>query len=330
MSVVIYRDNDARAIFIEDANGAQFLNALHATLDLSTSKVSVTDTAKEIRLVSDIEYNLIVDDSGTDYGSTPTEVVNSLNAMFQASGSSSGNIPVITSSSSINSTEGDTINYELTADYGVGYEWSNLPAGLVTVEGNMRKLVGGSDLPAGTYTIAVKAINYFGFDQETLTINVANAAFSNSKSVQFQNQDWLEGNAALLSPVLGRLGNGSGSTDAWSISLFYKGSSANPGQIILYYGSGDISNSGYFHLMQLNSGGSKSLRLKYGTNNNNLRIQTNPGTIIPNTWHHILVTYDGGTTGVASGELNDYYSRFKIFIDNVEQSTNKSQSNIGV
>jgi len=44
MSTTIYRDNEANAIFIEDANGAQFLNSLHATVD--NNLVSITDTAK--------------------------------------------------------------------------------------------------------------------------------------------------------------------------------------------------------------------------------------------------------------------------------------------
>ena len=43
-----------------------------------------------------------------------------------------------------------------------------------------------------------------------------------------------------------------------------------------------------------------------------------------------MVTYDGGTTGSSSGSINDYYSRFKIFIDGVEQTTINSNSNYGI
>ncbi len=45
-----------------------------------------------------------------------------------------------------------------------------------------------------------------------------------------------------------------------------------------------------------------------------------------------MITYDGGTTGVASGDLNDYYSRFKIFVnasDGIEENVTKSQGNYG-
>ena len=81
--------------------------------------------------------------------------------------------------------------------------------------------------------------------------------------------------------------------------------------------------------MQINSSGNKLLRLRYGSNNNNLRLQTPVGSIVAGTWHHILITYDGGTTGSSSGSLNDYYSRFKIFIDGSQVTTNNSQSNYG-
>ena len=326
MSTTIYRDNEANAIFIEDANGAQFLNSLHATVD--NSLVSITDTAKNFDLVSGLSHTEIVDQNGDEYGATPTEACDALNAIFQASGST-GEVPVITSNTSVNLTQGETLNYELIADYGVGYEWDNLPSGVVTVDGNIRKLIGGSSLTVGTYTPTVKAINYFGEDSETITITVSDPPFSNTKSVQFQNQDWLGANASLLNSILGRSGNGSGSSDAWSISLYWKGSSANQGQTIFYFGDNDVANGGYIQLMQINSSGNKLLRLKYGTNNNNLRLQTTAGTINTNTWHHILITYDGGTTGSSSADINDYYSRFKIFVDGVEQTTNNSNSNYG-
>lgn len=326
MSTTIYRDNEANAIFIEDANGAQFLNSLHATVD--NNLVSITDTAKNFDLVSSLDHNDIVDQNGDVYGATPTEACDALNAIFQASGST-GEVPVITSNTTVNLTTGDTLNYELLADYGVGYEWSNLPTGVTTVDGNVRKLIGGSSLTAGTYTPSVKAINYFGEDEETITITVSDPPFSNTKSIQFYNQDYLGANASLVDSILGRSSNGSGSSDAWSISFYWKGSSANQGQTIFYFGDNDVANGGYIQVMQVNSSGNKLLRLKYGTNNNNLRLQTPSGSVAVNTWHHVLITYDGGTTGSSSDDIDDYYGRFKIFIDGSEQTTNNSNSNFG-
>ena len=326
--ITIYKDSSANAIFIEDANGVQFINSLQATIE--NGFCSIHDLARGIEIVTDEPFDSFEDENGNAYGNNSTEVCNALNAIFSSSGTPTENAPNITSSLTISLVEGETLNYELTADYGVGYEWdlSNV-SGVTTVEGNVRKLVGGSSLVSGTYNIPVKAINYNGEDSETVVLTVSTPPFANTKSVNFSNQDWLGANASQVDAVLGRSGNGSGSSDAWSISLWYKGSTNQQGQVILYFGDNDIANGGYIQLMQINSNGNKLLRLRYGSNNNNLKLQTSAGSITPNTWQHILVTYDGGTTGASSGDLSNYYSRFSIYIDGVLQSTTNSHQNYG-
>ena len=326
----IYRDNEANAIFIEDANGAQFLNSLQATVD--NSLVSITDTAKNFDLVTSLDHNEIVDQNGNTYGATAIEACDALNAIFQASGST-GQVPLITSNTTINLVAGEVLNYELLADYGVGYEWDGLPSGVVTVDGNVRKIVGGSNLAVGTYNITAKAINYFGEDSETITLNVSNPPFSNTKSVQFNQNDWLGANASLLDSTLGRSGNGSGSGDAWSISFYFKaGGSSNQEQTIFYFGSNDVANGNHIRLKWNGANNAREqLILRYGTNNNNLELATPVGSVLNNDgWHHYLITYDGGTTGASSGSINNYYSRFKIFIDGVQQTTTNSNSNYGI
>ena len=328
MSIKIYKDVSANSIFIEDANGAQFLNSLQATIE--NGFCSIHDLARSIQIVSDEPFDNFEDENGNTYGVNSTEVCNALNAIFSSSGTPTENAPNITSSLAISLVEGETLNYELTADYGVGYEWdlSNV-SGVTTVDGNIRKLIGGSSLVSGTYNIPVKAINYNGEDSETVVLTVSTPPFANTKSINFANQDWLGANASQVDDVLGRSGNGSGSSDAWTISFWFKGSTASQGQVILYFGDNDIANGGYIQLMQINSNGNKLLRLRYGSNNNNLKLQTSAGSITPNTWQHILVTYDGGTTGASSGDLNNYYSRFDIYIDGVLQSTSNSHQNYG-
>ena len=123
---------------------------------------------------------------------TNQEKEDELNALLQNSGNHTGELPTITSSLSITISQGDTLNYELTADYGVGYEWdlSNV-SGVVNVEGNVRKLIGGSSLANGQYSIPVKAINYNGEDSEIIVLTVSNPPFANTKSVNFNNNDWL-------------------------------------------------------------------------------------------------------------------------------------------
>ena len=260
---------------------------------------------------------------------TLATAVNELNALFQNTGTSTGNAPVITSSLAISLVEGQTLNYELTDDYGTEYEWdTSAVSGIVVTSDNRRKIIGGSSLSAGTYNIPVKAINYNGEDSETIVLTVSTPPFSNTKSVQFNNQDYLGANASLLANTLGRTGNGSGSSDAWTISFWFKGStSTNGAQTVFYYGDNDTSNGGNLHILY--SGSFDRFRFHYGSNNNNLRLQTQNNSVVANTWYHVLITYDGGTTGAASGSVNNYYSRFKIFIDGALQSTTNTNNNYG-
>ena len=316
MSITIYKDDAANAVFIEDANGVQFINSLQATL--LNGFCSIHDLAKDVDIATNVEYTQFVDKNGAGYGNTAEEVCNALNSVFSSSGTPTAELPNITSSLAVNLTEGETLNYELTADYGVAYEWdlSNVP-GVTTVEGSLRKLIGGSSLAAGTYNIPVKAINYNGEDSETIVLTVSTPPFSNTKSVQFNNQDWLGANASLLDADLGRAGNGSGSSDAWTIAFWFKGgTSTNNGQTIFYFGDNDTTNAGHLYIRY--QGGNNRLRFRYGSTNNALNFQSADNSIPANTWTHVVITYDGGTTGAASGDINNYYGRFTVYINGVD------------
>jgi len=330
-TIKIFKDQSANSIFIEDANGAQFLNSLQA-IEV-TGNITINDLAKQIEIVSNELHTNFVDENDAPYTGNVTDVVNTLNSIFQTSGTPSGSAPTITSPLTINSVQGSTINYELTATFGVGYEWDlSSVSGITTVDFNPRKLIGGSSISAGTYNIPVKAINYNGEDSQTIVLTVANPPFANTKSVQFNQNDFLIANGGIVQNVFGRTGNGSGSADAWTISFYFKaGTSNNQNQTIFYTGSANLSNN---HHIKILWNGNNSVRqrmiLQYGSNNNNLKIQT-PVNSVSNDglWHHYIFTYDGGTTGSSSGQINDYYSRFKIFIDGVQQTTNNTNSNFG-
>lgn len=304
------------------------VNTIQAVLESST--LSITSIVGSKIYYSNINLSN-VSIQGSAITGTDTEKINSLNAIFQNTGTSSGNIPSITSSLAVSLTEGETLNYELTADYGVGYEWdlSNV-SGVTTVEGNIRKLIGGSSLAAGTYSIPVKVINYNGEDSKTIVLTVSTPTFSNTKSVNFSNQDWLGANAALLDSTLGRTSNGSGSGDAWTIAFYFKGSSdTSNGQTIFYFGDNDTTNGGHMYLRY--QGGNNRFRFRYGSDNNYLNFNSPDNSILDNIWYHIIITYDGGTTGASSGDINSYYSRFSIFINGVDVSSSGSwsESNYG-
>tara|TARA_R110000824_G_scaffold355165_1_gene542295 strand:+ start:3961 stop:5241 length:1281 start_codon:yes stop_codon:yes gene_type:complete len=326
VSIKIYKDLEANSIFIEDANGAQFVNSLQATVPVD--KVTIVDLARQIEIVSEVVHSDFVDKDDNPYTGSEIDVCNTLNAMFSSAGTPTSEAPTITSSLSVSLTQGETLNYELTANLGVGYEWDlSSVTGVTTVEGNPRKLIGGTSLVEGSYSIPVKAINYNGEDSSILTLTVASPPFANTKSTKFENQDYLGANAALLGNVLGRTGNGSGTSDAWSISFWYNTSTSSAAQTILYYGDSTTSNGGHILLQQVNVSGTKQLRFRYGHQYN--RIQLQATGLAPNTWQHVLITYDGGTTGSQSTQINDYYGRFNIFIDGVLASTSNSHAAFG-
>jgi len=331
MSIKVFKDSSANSIFIEDANGAQFLNSLQAVE--ATGLITINDLAKQIQIVSNEPHTNFVDENDAPYSGTITDVINNLNSIFQTAGTPTDQPPNITSPLEISSVQGAVINYELTADFGVGYEWdfSNV-SGITTVNGNDRKIIGGSGLASGVYNIPVKAINYNGEDAETIVLTVSTPPFANTKSVQFNQNDFLQGNGGIVQNLFGRSGNGSGSADAWSISMWFKaGTSNNQNQTIFYTGSGNLSNNNHIKLYwNGNNATRQQICLRYGSTNNNLELKTQPNTMIgDNTWRHLLVTYDGGTTGSSSGSINTYYSRFSIFIDGVPQNTINTNANFG-
>jgi len=326
--IKLYRDDAAKSIFIEDDNGAQFPNSLQAIKNADDS-VSIIDLARSIEIVSNEPFSEFVDDSANQYGLTAQGTVDALNTEFSANGTITNDLPSITSNLGVSLTEGETLNYELTADYGVGYEWdlSNVP-GVTTVDGNVRKIIGGSGLAAGEYAIPVKAINYNGEDSQVLEVSVGSPPFANTKSVQFNNNDFLSSNAGILQNVLGRSANGSGSSDAWSVALWFKaGTASNASQTIIYYGGQDVANGGHFQIKYNGQSNAKRLEMRYGTSNNRLNFVTQNNSIVVGQWHHVFVSYDGGTTGSSSGSMSSYYGRFRFFIDGVDITSSNTNSN---
>lgn len=335
MSITIFRDADAGSIFVAQGNvGTWPFNCLQAigngdgTLSIKNKAKTYPD-GSDFFEIADRDYADFIDDTGASWGGSETAVVNALNAIFAASGGAAGNAPVITSSLAVSLTTGNTLNYELTATDGVGYEWDNLPTGVVTVEGNIRKLIGGSGLSAGTYNITAKAINYYGTDTETVVLTVSSPAFSDTYSVNFNLSDYLTATASTSNPFY-RASNGAGSGDAWSVSFWFKGgSSNNQNQTIVGFGGNDPDNEGQVWIRYNGETTNDRLVLQYGSNNNRLILQTPNGSITPGTWEHWLVTYDGGTTGSASGDISSYYGRFAIYKNGVAQTTTNSHNNYG-
>jgi hypothetical protein len=115
--------------------------------------------------------------------------------------------------------------------------------------------------------------------------------------------------------ALERATNGDG--NAWTISMWVKPSSGTGVETLLVYGAGDDYNGGAITLKQ--SSGT-SLVLNYGTVYN--AIITVAGNVLnSNAWNHIMVTFDGGTTGSVPADSAAYFSRFNVYTNGVAATT---------
>lgn len=239
------------------------------------------------------------------------------------------------SNQSFDVTEGQSLNAQIVATDYIVNQWAETDApSWVSLNQNTGVLSGTAPAFAGTSAdtilINCKAANVLGGTVSfQVTLNVQEVTYTNTKSLLFEDGDssYLGANAALLDSVLGRSSNGAGSGDAWTISVWFKGSTDTAGQTIFYYGSNDVTNGG--HLELRHGGATDKLRLRYGSNNNYLQLMTPANSLPANTWTHIVVTYDGGTTGASSGSLSSYYSRFSIYLDGVLQTGTTAHGNYG-
>ena len=168
---------------------------------------------------------------------------------------------------------------------------------------------------------AVGGVTFF-----TVTFNVVGSSYTNTKSLYWP----VNGTANLNGPsnsmqIMKRTGNGSGASDAWSMSMWVKPSSVVSSQSLFLYGGDDEANKGTIQLLSI----AGNISLQYGSDNNGLFL-TGVNNFPHSQWNHVLVTYDGGTTGVASTDVADYFSRFKIFVNGSQITTTNQHQNYGL
>ena len=261
---------------------------------------------------------------GVGVSSDGATAVNELNSLFTQSGSVTFSAPTITSAVSYNINTGDSVNIVINTTGGIGFEYSSLPSGLAVNSLNRRNIVGSISV-AGTYTFDVTVVNHYGSTTQTITLNVA-SSFSNTKSVSYGTSTYMGANAALLDGTLGRSTDGSGSGDAWTIALWVKPAAISGGQTLVYFGDNDTTNSGHLEFRITSTG---KLRFRYGSDNNHIQRTSSNVVFTQNTWTHVVVTYDGSSTGASSGSLSSYYGSFELFVDGSSVTTSDVHNNYG-
>ena len=239
------------------------------------------------------------------------------------------------SNQSFNITEGQSFNAQVALDANSDIvnqyveedapSWAVMNQATGVLNGTAPAHNGSSD----SYVINCKAANAIGgVVNFTVTLNVQELTYANTKSLEFDAgvNSYLGGNAALVT-ALERASNGAGSGDAWTIAFWWKPAADANGQTLFYFGGSDTANTGHIEIRQVTT---TKVRVRYGSTNNYLQIQTLSGAIPSGAWAHICLTYDGGTTGAESTQMSTYFSRFKLFINGSEiTNANTSNSNYG-
>ena len=227
-------------------------------------------------------------------------------------------------------TEGDVLNFQIiTSDNIVNQfvesdapSWMSLNQNSGILSGTAPAFLGTS---ADVVVVNCKAGNAIGGTVDftvTVTVEEAAASYTNTKSLKFANSSlsYLNGNHALVTS-LQRTGNGSGSSDAWSISMWVKPSTITNSQTLFYFGGDDLTNEGRIDLTQFSGG---NLLFRYGNNANNLNY-IGVGNFTTGSWNHVLITYSGADTLIANGGA----TAFSMFINGVNGTSQLQQTGGG-
>lgn len=229
-------------------------------------------------------------------------------------------------------TEANNVNAQLVTNNYIVNQWveTDAPSWLMlnqntgVFSGTAPAFAGTS---ADTVVVNCRAGNAVGgVTAFTVTFTVLeDTVYTNTKSLKWPTNGsaYLNGNPSNV-PSLHRSGNGSGASDAWSISMWVKTSAEINEQQLLYFGGGDEVNEGTIQITSI----SGTVALQYGSNNNGL-FEVGFATLPSGVWNHLFVSYDGGTTGVNQADLTDYHSRFTMTVNGVNAITQNQHVNYG-
>jgi len=275
---------------------------------------------------SSVHFFLGYKDTLTTYGDIPTITKQSL---------SSSNQPELTfapdvSNQSFSVAEGDAFTLQVALDAGSDIvnqygevdapSWAVLNQTTGQLIGTAPAFTGSSD----AYVVNCKAANAIGgITNFTVTINVSEVAYTNSKSLSFNGTStWLQANPSTMT-AFSRATNGDG--NAWTIAMWMKPSTSTSTNTLFVFGEPSGATSGTVTVQQ--HGGSNIL-VTYGSYTDKVIVLAT-GCLTVGAWNHLVVTFDGGTTGAVAADLADYYSRFSIAVDGAVVSQIGTHANNG-
>ncbi len=212
--------------------------------------------------------------------------------------------------------EGEVLNYQVVSSTNIVNQFVEVNAPSWMLMNQATGVLSGTapafaGTAADTIVVSCKAGNAIGGTVNftvTVTVSEAAASYANTKSLSFNDPfAFLQGNPTTMN-ALERATNGDG--NAWTISMWVKPNAASGVQTLMVYGAGDDYNGGAITLKQSGT----TLLLNYGTVYAYVIVGAS-NALPANTWTHVLVAFDGGTTGSDSNSLSDYYSRFTLAIN---------------
>tara|TARA_R100000655_G_scaffold2992_6_gene11244 strand:- start:3838 stop:5778 length:1941 start_codon:yes stop_codon:yes gene_type:complete len=252
--------------------------------------------------------------------------VTELNTYFANAGGLVGNLPVITSTSTILLTAGNNINHTVTGTNIVSVDFDisttgTVPAGNITqTDFERRKIIGGSSLAAGTYSIIVTAYNYFGSTSQTLSL-IVSASFANTYSFEAGSGVAAYNGGTINSVPMYRAADGTGASDAWSVMCWYKMKTANkysfnyPWGFGYVYGGTGTGGVAFQHRYN-------TLKIYYGEHGTALFTLECTKPHGYDDWHCCLITYSGASTGTS---LANAAAQFNMYIDGVAMTLTATQ-----
>ena len=154
----------------------------------------------------------------------------------------------------VSATEGDVMNFQIISSDNIVNQfvevdapsWMSMNQASGVLSGTAPAYLGTS---ADTIVVNCKAGNAIGGHVDfTVTVTVAQASYTNSKSLSFNGaSSLLQGNPTLVT-ALDRATNGDG--NAWTISMWVKPSSSTGNQTLMVYGALDDYNNGAITIKQ--------------------------------------------------------------------------------
>jgi hypothetical protein len=226
-------------------------------------------------------------------------------------------------------TEGDTMNFQIVTSDNIVNQfvevdaptWMYMNQTTGVLSGTAPAYLGTS---ADTIVVNCKVGNAIGGTVDfTVTVTVDElSGYTNTKSLSLNGtSNWLQGNPVNMN-ALERASNGDG--NAWTISMWIKPSTSTATHTLLVNGAGWTGNG----VITLQQHAGNNIILSYGTDYNKIVIAA-LNCLNVGSWNHLVVTFDGGTTGSNQADLSNYYSRFSVAVNGSVVSQAGSHVNYG-